>query len=187
MSASQRVRRFRNPSNGYEEKVGEAWLWCLLLGPVYFAAKGIWFHAATSLLLAIATGGISWFIYPFFANWSVRKHYLRSGWVPEEDKPKVTDAAPNRRLSWWGRRRYRRDLLDSLQAVMMTEPRNLPAIDEVLDHAQNKQWEIEETAVLYAGKHLAKRIAAIPDAERRQRIGEPSLRLCGLRPFGLEW
>jgi hypothetical protein len=85
-SASQRVRRFRNPSNGYEEKVGEAWLWCLLLGPVYFAAKGIWFHAAASLLLAIGTGGISWFIYPFFANWSVRKHYLRNGWVPEKDE-----------------------------------------------------------------------------------------------------
>src|SRR5690349_7130969 len=72
----QRGSRFRNPSNGYEEKVGEAWLWSLLLGPIYFAAKGIWFHAVLSLLLAIVTSGISWFIYPFFANWIVRKHYL---------------------------------------------------------------------------------------------------------------
>ena len=81
MGASQRVRRFRNPHNGYEEKVGEAWLWCLLLGPVYFAAKGIWLHAAASLLLAIGTGGVSWFIYLFFANWIVRKHYLLTdGW-----------------------------------------------------------------------------------------------------------
>ena len=61
------MTRFRNPSNGYEENVGEAWLWCLLAGPIYFAAKGIWLHAATSLLLAIGTSGISWFIYPFFA------------------------------------------------------------------------------------------------------------------------
>jgi len=81
MSASQRVSCFRNPSNGYEENVGQPWLWCLLLGPIYFASKGIWFHAATALLLAIVTGGVSWFIYPFFANWSVRKHYLRNGWV----------------------------------------------------------------------------------------------------------
>jgi hypothetical protein len=95
---SQRVSRFRNPSNGYEENVGQAWLWCLLLGPVYFAAKGIWFHAAASLLLAIGTGGISWFIYPFFANWSVRKHYFRNGWVPEKDEPRVTDAESNRQL-----------------------------------------------------------------------------------------
>ena len=47
------ANRFRNPSNGYEENVGQAWLWCLLLGPIYFAAKGVWFHAAASLLLAI--------------------------------------------------------------------------------------------------------------------------------------
>ena len=78
--------RFRNPSNGYEENVGEAWLWCLLLGPVCFAAKGIWLHAATSLLLAIGTGGVSWFIYPFFANWTVRKHFLRMGWLPEKSQ-----------------------------------------------------------------------------------------------------
>jgi len=90
------VTRFRIPSNGYEENVGEAWLWCLLSGPIYFAAKGICFHAATSLLLAIGTGGISWFIYPFFANWSVRKHYLRNGWVPEKDEPRDTDAKSNR-------------------------------------------------------------------------------------------
>ena len=82
MSASQRVSRFLNPSNGYEENVGQAWLWCLLFGPIYFAAKNIWLHAATSLLLAIGTGGISLFIYPFFANAIVRKHYLRNGWVP---------------------------------------------------------------------------------------------------------
>ena len=82
-----KARRFRNPSNGYEENVGRAWLWCLLFGPVYFAAKGIWGHAAISLLLAILTSYvfgffISWFIYPFFANAIVRKHYLRNGWVP---------------------------------------------------------------------------------------------------------
>ena len=50
--------RFRNPSNGYEENVGQTWLWCLLLGPIYFAAKGIWIHAATSLLLAIGTSAV---------------------------------------------------------------------------------------------------------------------------------
>jgi hypothetical protein len=46
---------------------------------------GIWSHAAISLLLAIVTSLISWFIYPFFANAIVRKHYLRNGWVPASD------------------------------------------------------------------------------------------------------
>ena len=80
------ANRFRNPSNGYEENVGPAWLWCLLLGPIYFAAKGIWSHVAISLLLLIPTIGLSWLIYPFFANLIVRKHYLRNGWVPVELK-----------------------------------------------------------------------------------------------------
>jgi hypothetical protein len=92
MNTSQRVTRFRNPSNGYEENVGQPWVWCLLLGPIYFAAKGIWLHAATALLLAIGTGGFSWFIYPFFANWIVRKHFLRNGWIPEvKDQPSRTE------------------------------------------------------------------------------------------------
>jgi hypothetical protein len=75
------ANRFRNPANGYEENVGLAWLWCLLLGPIYFAAKGIWFHALISLLLAILTL-VSWLIYPFFANTIVRRNYLRRGWLP---------------------------------------------------------------------------------------------------------
>jgi hypothetical protein len=77
-----KANRFRNPVNGYEEKTGLAWLWCLLLGPIYLAAKGIWFHALLWLLLLFPTFGISWFIYPFFANSIVRKNYLRNGWVP---------------------------------------------------------------------------------------------------------
>ena len=37
----------------------------------HFAAAGDWDER-----------GISLFIYPFFANAIVRKHYLRNGWVP---------------------------------------------------------------------------------------------------------
>jgi hypothetical protein len=93
--SAQRANRFRNPSNGYEENVGAAWLWCLLLGPIYFVFKGIWSHAALSLLLVIATAYVfpfPWFIYPFFANGIVRKHYLRDGWVAEvQDQPPRTE------------------------------------------------------------------------------------------------
>lgn len=73
--------RFRNPLNGYEEEVGIAWPWCLLFGPLYFAAKGVWSHAAISLIVAIATGGLSWLVYPFFARAIVEQHYLRNGWL----------------------------------------------------------------------------------------------------------
>lgn len=76
------VNRFRNPANGYEENVGLSWLWCLLLGPIYFGAKGMWFHVLLWLLLFFLTAGISCLIYPFFAKAAVRKHYLHNGWVP---------------------------------------------------------------------------------------------------------
>lgn len=75
------MRSFRNPANGYEEKVGYAGLWCLLFGPAYFAVKGVWTHAAASLLLAIPTAGLSWLVYPFFAKQAVATNYLRRGWT----------------------------------------------------------------------------------------------------------
>jgi hypothetical protein len=71
---------FVNPANGYSEVIKEAWLWSLLFGSFYFAAKGVWGHAIISLALALATGGIAWLIYPFFATEILRKHYLRKGW-----------------------------------------------------------------------------------------------------------
>jgi hypothetical protein len=79
---SPRVIRFRNSANGYEEAVGTPWIWCLLFGCVYFAAKGIWTHAVAALLLALLTAGLSWLVYPFFARQIVETHYLRRGWIP---------------------------------------------------------------------------------------------------------
>jgi len=66
--------------DGYIEEANHPWLWTLLFGCFYFAAKGIWTHAAVSLGVALITGGISWFVYPFFAPAVVRNHYLRNGW-----------------------------------------------------------------------------------------------------------
>jgi hypothetical protein len=74
--------RFRNLANGYEETTDRAGLWCLLFGFVYFAVKGVWTHAVAGLALAIVTAGASWFVYPFFAQQILEKHYLRNGWVP---------------------------------------------------------------------------------------------------------
>ena len=60
---SRRVIRFGNPANGYEEAVGTPWIWCLLFGCVYFAAKGIWTHAVAALLLgAVAPAAILYHI-----------------------------------------------------------------------------------------------------------------------------
>jgi hypothetical protein len=48
-------------------------LWCLLFGPFYFAAKGAWIHAVIALLAALVTMGLSWLVYPFFAKGIVNR------------------------------------------------------------------------------------------------------------------
>jgi hypothetical protein len=74
------TQRFQNPNNGYEEPVSKAGLLCLLFGPLYFAHKGAWSHVAISAVAAVFTGGLSWFVYPFFARRAVMTAYLRRGW-----------------------------------------------------------------------------------------------------------
>lgn len=73
---------FVNSANGHVERIDSVWIWVLLLGCIYFAAKGVWTHAVAGLLAAIVTGGLSWLAYPFFAKRIMRTHYLRKGWQP---------------------------------------------------------------------------------------------------------
>jgi hypothetical protein len=75
------VLQFQNPENGYIEEISDAPLWVFLLGFFYFAVKGVWNHAVASLLAALCTFGLSWLVYPFFANQIMRTHYLRKGWI----------------------------------------------------------------------------------------------------------
>jgi hypothetical protein len=85
--------RFENPTNGYVEEVSCAPLWSLLAGCFYFAAKGVWAHAVAGGLLAIVTGGLSWFIYPFFATQIMRTNYLRRGWRDVSALPPTSTAS----------------------------------------------------------------------------------------------
>lgn len=82
---------FRNPTNGYVDEVSKPALWVLLFGFFYFAVKGVWTHAIAGLFLACITSGISWFIYPFFAQGIMRTHYLRKGWteIPDMNPIKI--------------------------------------------------------------------------------------------------
>jgi hypothetical protein len=73
--------QFKNSSNGYVETASVPWLWTLLFGAFYFAVKGIWTHCIVSLIIGILTCGLSWLVYPFFANSIVRNHYLKNGWI----------------------------------------------------------------------------------------------------------
>ena len=52
------------------------WLWCLLFGAVYYAAKGMWGAAILSFL----TFNGLFFIFPVINKGMVRKHYESLGW-----------------------------------------------------------------------------------------------------------
>jgi hypothetical protein len=72
-----------NPGNNYKIRVSFAFLWCLLFGCFYFMYKGCWGHAILAFILGCCTLGISWLIYPFFAEKAVIDHYLKLGYKVE--------------------------------------------------------------------------------------------------------
>ena len=103
------VLQFQNPENGFIEEVANAPLWVLLFGGIYFAVKGVWTHAVAGILAAFCTCGLSWLIYPFFADQIMRTHYLRKGWLlcsdqkdptPRELIEKVITIPPRKRFVW---------------------------------------------------------------------------------------
>jgi hypothetical protein len=110
VSPKKGVLQFQNPENGFIEEVSNAPLWVLLLGCFYFAAKGVWTHAVAGFLAALCTCGISWLVYPFFADQIMRTHYLRKGWMlcsdckdptPEELVGKIITVPPKKRIIMW--------------------------------------------------------------------------------------
>ena len=71
-----------NPQNDCSESISyfDTFASTLLFAILYFAYRKIWSHFIIGLVLAIATMGISWLIYPFFSYWIIKTHYLRNGW-----------------------------------------------------------------------------------------------------------
>lgn len=75
---------FIQPNNNHKVHNDLAPLWCFLFGSFYFLYKGATKHAIISLVVAIFTGGIAWFIYPFFASSLVENSFLERGFVKSE-------------------------------------------------------------------------------------------------------
>lgn len=73
---------YKNPHNGYISTItGGSILCSFLFGWIYFAFKGAWLMAIVNFLLAVVTGGISWFIFPFFTRKILRDYYAQKGWI----------------------------------------------------------------------------------------------------------
>jgi hypothetical protein len=93
------VAKAYNPTNGAVEEIWEGFSWpCLFLGFIWYIYKGMWGWGVISFILAIFTWGLSWFIFPFFANEQHAKSLLKQGYLNEKqwnEKNKAEKQANN--------------------------------------------------------------------------------------------
>ena len=74
-----------HPVNGSVEDIWEGFSWpCLACGFLWYMYKGMWGWGIIALLLALATFGFSWLIFPFFANEQYARHLLKQGYLNED-------------------------------------------------------------------------------------------------------
>ena len=74
-----------HPVNGAVEEIWEGFSWpCLFLGFIWYIYKRMWGWGIIALILAFITWGISWLIFPFFANGQHAKSLLERGYLNEK-------------------------------------------------------------------------------------------------------
>ena len=88
-----------NPTNGAVEEIWEGFSWpCLFLGFIWYIYKGMWGWGVISLILAACTWGLSWLIFPFFANEQHATSLMKLGYLNKKqwnDKEKVERQTSN--------------------------------------------------------------------------------------------
>jgi tRNA(Met) C34 N-acetyltransferase TmcA len=65
-----------------EKNTKYAWLYTLLFGVFYFLYHKVYSHALISFFIGLITSGLSWLVYPFFANSIMEKFWLENGYEP---------------------------------------------------------------------------------------------------------
>ena len=82
---SKLVAKAYHPVNDSTEEIWEGFSWpCLFCGFLWYMYKGMWGWGIIVLILAFGTFGISWLIFPFFANGQYAKSLLERGYLNEE-------------------------------------------------------------------------------------------------------
>lgn len=95
-----RLKRIRKPSesivlfhpvNHYEVQVkdGFSW-WCLLFGLFWYLYKEMFFWSVISAISAFLTLGVSWFVFPFFANKQYKDSLLKKGYLTREQLESIS-------------------------------------------------------------------------------------------------
>lgn len=79
------VAKAYHPLNGSTEQIWQGFSWpCLFLGFLWYLYKGLWGWGLIALILALCTFGLSWFVFPFFANEQHAKSLMAKGYLTEQ-------------------------------------------------------------------------------------------------------
>jgi hypothetical protein len=74
-------RVYHPHGKGTEKQTFEGFSWpCLFFGFFWFAVKELWVWCIVSAALTYLTMGLSWLIFPFFANSLHLKHLIKKGY-----------------------------------------------------------------------------------------------------------
>jgi hypothetical protein len=74
-------RVYHPHAKGAEKNVFKGFSWpCLVSGVFWFAVKEMWGWFLISTVLTFITLGISWFVFPFFANQLYAKDLMDKGY-----------------------------------------------------------------------------------------------------------
>ncbi|MEO7859509.1 MAG: SHOCT domain-containing protein [Nitrospirales bacterium] len=84
---SRLVAEAYHPLNDSTEEIWDGFSWpCLCCGFLWYMYKGMWGWGIIALILAFGTLGISWLIFPFFANEQHARSLLQRGYVNESQR-----------------------------------------------------------------------------------------------------
>lgn len=84
---SKLVAKAYHPINDSTEDIWEGFSWpCLFCGFIWFMYKSMWGWGVIALILAFASFGISWLIFPFYANALYAKALLDRGYLNEAQR-----------------------------------------------------------------------------------------------------
>ena len=81
-----------DPKTGEREQTWTGFSWpCLIFCFFWFAYHRLYLEALVALIAAIATSGLAWLGFAFFANGIHTRHLKRRGWVPEDSAVRCPD------------------------------------------------------------------------------------------------
>lgn len=78
--ANQWLLRFTHPEHA-QQTASVPWFWAGVFSFTYFAARRVWLHVFLGILFIVFTGGIGNIAQAVFANYIIRKHYEKRGYV----------------------------------------------------------------------------------------------------------